>query len=76
MAVMLERWNDEKMDGLAAKVDRMDVRLEHVETELREQRKEMKAGFDKIEARFASLYLALIAAAGAVVAALIASPHL
>jgi len=35
MPVMLERWNDDKMDALAAKVDGIEV-------ELREQRREMR----------------------------------
>lgn len=45
MPVMLERWNDDKMDALDAKVDGLD-------RELREQRHEMKAGFERVEDRF------------------------
>lgn len=45
MPVMLERWNDDKMDALDAKVDGLD-------REMRELRHEMKAGFERIEDRF------------------------
>jgi hypothetical protein len=34
MAVMLERWNDDKMDALDAKVDDMDLRLTRVEVKV------------------------------------------
>lgn len=67
MTVVLERWNDDRMDALAGKVDdlggqmdqrfeevnrRFDQRFESVENELREQRREMKAGFERIDDRF------------------------
>jgi hypothetical protein len=42
MPVMLERWNDDKMDALAAKVDGIDV-------ELRELRQDTKAGFERMQ---------------------------
>jgi hypothetical protein len=46
MSVMLERWNDDKMDSLAAKVDGLGVRMEkgfeRVDSELGEQRKELR----------------------------------
>ena len=42
MPVMLERWNDDKMDALDAKVGRIDA-------ELLEQRREVKAGLDKVD---------------------------
>jgi hypothetical protein len=80
MSVMLERWNDDKMDALDAKVDRLAI-------ELREQRGEMKAGFERVDDRFERLYHVLIGAAAiaiaaviggaaAIVVALIGTPHL
>ena len=55
MAVMLERWNDDKMDALAAKVDDHGRQLSEIRLELREQRKEMKGGFEKLDGRFEKL---------------------
>lgn len=56
MPVMLERWNDDKMDALDAKVNdlgaRMEKGFERVDGELRELRQEMKAGFERIDDRF------------------------
>lgn len=42
MPVMLERWNDDKMDGLASKVDGLAIKVDGVEVELRELRREMR----------------------------------
>lgn len=39
MPVMLERWNDDKMDGLAAKVDDFGVQLREQRQEMNELRK-------------------------------------
>lgn len=87
MPVMLERWNDEKMDGLAGEVHSMDVRLGRVEVrvdegfkqmdkrfekfegELREQRRETKAGFDGMQRL-------MLWAAVSIVIALIGAPHI
>lgn len=41
MAVMLERWNDDKMDGLAAKVDGLGDQMREQRREMREFRVEM-----------------------------------
>ena len=93
MAVMLERWNDDKMDGLEAKVDGMDLRLTRVEVkvdglgtqmgeirhELREERKETKAGFDRIQRTMlwaaVTIIVALLGSGSAIVTALISSSH-
>jgi predicted nuclease with TOPRIM domain len=48
MPVMLERWNDDKMDALAAKVDEHGTQLSEIRYELREQRKETRDGLDKL----------------------------
>lgn len=53
MPVMLERWNDDKMDALDAKVDGLD-------TDMREMRQEMKAGFERVEDRFERMYRLMV----------------
>jgi outer membrane murein-binding lipoprotein Lpp len=74
MAVMLERWNDERMDGLEGKVERLDTKVDGLDTKvevldakvdglderMREQRQDMKAGFERVEERFERLYRVLI----------------
>lgn len=79
---MRDRWTDERLDDLNAKVDRG---FDRIETELRSQRAEisglrteMNARFEKVDdrfdainARFDSLNRTLLAAAVAVVVALI-----
>jgi hypothetical protein len=63
MPVMLERWNDDRMDALEAKVG---TGFERVDADLSEMRREMKAGFDRIQRLMiqfsGSLVVALIAA--------------
>jgi hypothetical protein len=53
MAMMLERWNDDKMDALDAKVDGLD-------TDMRELRQEMKAGFERVDDRFERLHRLMV----------------
>lgn len=62
MPVMLERWNDDKMDALDAKVDSLDTRFDvlgakvdavngrvtRVEDDLRELRRDTKVGFERL----------------------------
>jgi len=106
MPVMLERWNDDKMDALDAKVGEMHVRLarvevrvddgfkqvdkrfeqvdkrleqvdkrfERVDTELLEQRREMKAGFEKLNDRLTHLFVAVIGAAALAAGAILTAP--
>jgi hypothetical protein len=66
MSVMLERWNDDKMDSLAAKVDGLGVRMEkgfeRVDSELREQRKEMNARLDGIQRTMIQIVIGLSSA--------------
>jgi hypothetical protein len=82
MPVMLERWNDDKMDALDTKVDGLDHRMkkgfERVDTEMRELRQDMKAGFERVDGRFGDidgrferLNHVLIGAAAAIIAAVI-----
>ena len=77
MPVMLERWNDDKMDALDAKVGRIDA-------ELLEQRREVKAGLDKVDSnmragfeklddRFERMQRTMLWAAVTIIVALLAS---
>jgi hypothetical protein len=73
MAVMMsprEKWTDERLDDLNAKVDvgfaQMDRRFEKLEAH-------MDSRFESLEARFGALNRTLIAAAVAIVIALIGS---
>jgi hypothetical protein len=79
MPVMLERWNDDKMDALDAKVER-------VEGELLEQRREIKAGFERLGERLdrmqrtmlwaaVTIIVALLGSSSAIITALINSSH-
>jgi hypothetical protein len=56
MPVMLERWNDDKMDALAAKVD-------GIEAQLLELQRDTKAGFERLDDRFDRMQRAAIQAA-------------
>jgi predicted nucleic acid-binding Zn-ribbon protein len=52
MPVMLERWNDDKMDALDAKVDDMDVRLARVEVKVDEGFAKVDKRFEQVDKRF------------------------
>ena len=65
MAVMLERWNDDKMDALDAKVGRVEADVAKLDTKLDEHRKETKAGFERIQR---TLFLASVTVIGALIA--------
>ena len=71
MAVMLERWNDDKMDALDAKVDGLGGQMREQRQEMRELRLDTKAGFERIDDRFERLYHVMIGTGGLIVAALI-----
>jgi hypothetical protein len=59
MPVMLERWNDDRMDALATRVDGLDGRMEkgfaRVDAELGDLHREMRAGFARVDKRFERL---------------------
>jgi hypothetical protein len=59
MAVMLDRWNDDKMDGLAGKVDGLERRMERIEDDLSEHRRETKAGFESLHRTLVHVAVAL-----------------
>jgi uncharacterized coiled-coil DUF342 family protein len=55
MPVMLERWNDDKMDALSGKVDGLGEQMREQRQEMREWRKEMKASVDRVDDRLDEL---------------------
>jgi hypothetical protein len=73
MSVMLERWNDDKMDSLAAKVDGLGKELREQRKELREQGKELNARLDGMQRTMIQAAFTLSAAFIAGFAALIAT---
>lgn len=79
MPVMLERWNDDKMDALAATVTRVDEDLRELRQESRELRQEMKAGFEKMQRTLlwaaVTIIVALLGSGSAIIAALLNSSH-
>ena len=52
MPVMLERWNDDKMDALDAKVGDMNVRLTRVEVGVDQGFKKVDERFEQVDERF------------------------
>lgn len=74
-----EKWTDERLDDLNAKVDRgfaetkaeMREGFARVDGDIRELRTEMNARFEKVDERFDALNRALLAFAVAIIAALI-----
>jgi hypothetical protein len=79
MPVMLERWNDDKMDALDAKVDGLGAQMGEIRQELREERKETKAGFENMHRTMfwaaVTIIVALLGSGSAIIAALLNSPH-
>jgi ferritin-like metal-binding protein YciE len=85
MAVMLERWNDDKMDALDAKVGRVEADVVKLDTKLDEHRKETKAGFERMDEKFErmdlkferiqrTLFLASVTVIAVLIAALTSHP--
>ncbi|HEU4906795.1 MAG TPA: hypothetical protein VFT19_11875 [Solirubrobacterales bacterium] len=87
---MLERWNDDKMDALDAKVGRLEVGLARtdakvdrieadvakLDTKLDEHRKEAKTAFEKVNDRLLYGLMAIIGAGATIAGAVLAAPHL
>jgi hypothetical protein len=76
MTVMLERWNDDKMDALDAKVDRIDRRMEkgfeHVDEEFKEVRGELKGMHRLMVQAVVAISGSMVLGSGALAAAIIA----
>ena len=72
MAVMMprEKWTDERLDDLNAKVD---VGFAETKAESRELRREMNERFNTVEARFDAMNRNMIAGFFVIVAAIIGS---
>jgi uncharacterized protein YoxC len=76
MSMMLERWNDDKMDildakvndlaadvrGLTVKVDRVDCELGDLRQDFRELRKQVKEGFESMNRTLVQTTVALTTA--------------
>ncbi len=62
MAVMLRRWNDDKMDALAGKVDGFECDLREIRQDLREHRQETKRGFDALHRTLIQTTVAVLTA--------------
>lgn len=76
MPVMLERWNDDKMDALDAKVDGLSTRVDVLDAkvdglggqmrelrqDMREERKETKAGFEAVHRTIIQTTVAVLTA--------------
>ncbi|MFZ0493746.1 MAG: hypothetical protein WAM81_11180, partial [Acidimicrobiia bacterium] len=54
--------------------EQVDKRFERVDTELLEQRREMKAGFEKLNDRLTHLFVSVIGAAAIVAGAILTAP--
>jgi len=62
MTVMFERWNDDKMDALAGKVDGLERDLREIRHDLREHRQETKQGFDALHRTLIQTTVAVLTA--------------
>jgi hypothetical protein len=72
MSVMLERWNDDKMDALAGKVDALatDIAVLNTKVDALDQRfEQVDQRFEQVDQHFHALHRTLITAMIAVPAA-------
>jgi hypothetical protein len=67
---------DQRFEQVGQRFDDVNQRFERVDAELCEQRREMRAGFARLDERFASMQRTMFGAAVAVSVALISAPHL
>jgi hypothetical protein len=83
MPVMLERWNDDKMDALDAKVGGLGAQMGELQKEMREERHEtrremrelrheMRAGFERVDDRFEGVHRLMVQAVIGLAAAYLA----
>ena len=52
MPVMLERWNDDKMDALATEVHGLDVKVARLDTRVETLDKKVDKSFEQVDKRF------------------------
>jgi hypothetical protein len=86
MAVMLERWNDDKMDALDGKVGRIEVGLAKTSAKLdgldgrvgrlEESVAKVDDRLDRLNGRLLAVLVAVIGAGATIAAAVLAAPHL
>jgi hypothetical protein len=68
MAVMMprEKWTDERLDDLNKKVDdgftRLDRRIDRLDEDIKDLRREMKAGFDAVQRNHTAGLVVIVAA--------------
>jgi hypothetical protein len=77
---MLERWNDDKMDALAGKVDDLAESMRELRAEIRDERKQTRAELldlqNAINARFDRMLWAVLGAAATICVAVITASQL
>ena len=77
MQTMRDKWTDERLDDLNAKVDRgferLDAEMRELRAEMRELRGEMQALRAEMNARFDAMNRTMLWFAGALVIAIVAS---
>ena len=67
---------DKRFEHVDKRFEQVDKRFERVEGELLEQRREMKAGFQKLDDRFVRMQWYLLGAAASIIVTLIGAPYL
>ncbi len=67
---------DECFKRVDERFERIDERFEQVDRELLEQRREIKAGFEKLNDRLTYALVAVIGAGATIATAVLAAPHL
>jgi uncharacterized coiled-coil DUF342 family protein len=67
---------DQRFEQVDQRFEQVDQRFGQIDAELREQRREMHAGFVRLDERFASIQRTMFGAAVAIAVALIGAPHL
>ena len=65
---------DKRFEQVDKRFEQVDKRFERVDTELLEQRREMRAGFEKLNDRLTHLFVAVIGAAAIVAGAILTAP--
>jgi len=71
MSMMLEHWNDDKMDALDAKVDGLDRRIDGLDRRVDSLDRRMGRGFERVDDRFDRMQWTMIQCSAVIIAALI-----